>query len=78
MRYCEICKMLFKKFTPSVANIFIKSMIVPDFSSVCVQAGRKLEFNRNVLVCTKHNYKKPKIIKKQTIFSSVWQSLRSN
>ena len=46
-------------------------------ASLNVQAGKKLEFNRRVLVCTKHNHSKPKRIKKQTIFSSVWQSLRS-
>jgi hypothetical protein len=77
MRYCEICKMVFNKFMPVVAHIFIKSIIVPDVASLNVQAGKKLEFNRRVLVCTKHNHSKPKRIKKQTIFSSVWQSLRS-
>ena len=77
MRYCEICKMVFNKFSAVVAHIFIKSIIVPDINSLSVQSGKKLEFNRHVLVCTKHNHSKPKRIKKQTMFSSVWQSLRS-
>lgn len=77
MRYCEICEMVFNKFSAVVANIFIKSITVPDMTSLNVQAGKTLEFNRHVLVCTKHNHSKPKRIKKQTIFSSVWQSLRS-
>ena len=76
MRYCEICEMVFNKFSAVVANIFIKSIIVPDMDSLNVQAGKTLEFNRYVLVCTKHNHSKPKRIKKQTIFSSVWQSLK--
>ena len=77
MRYCEICKMVFNTFSVVVAHIFIKSIVVPDMTSLNVQAGKKLEFNRRVLICTKHNHSKPKKIKKQTIFSSVWQSLRS-
>jgi len=76
MRYCEICKIVFNTFSVVVAHIFIKSIVVPDMTSLDVQAGKKLEFNRRVLVCTKHNHSKPKRIKKQTIFSSVWQSLR--
>jgi len=77
MRYCEICKIVFNTFSVVVAHIFIKSIVVPDITSLDVQAGKTLEFNRRVLVCTKHNHSKPKRIKKQTIFSSVWQSLRS-
>lgn len=77
MRYCEICEMVFNKFSAVVANIFIKSITVPDMTSLNVQSGKTLEFNRRVLVCAKHNHSKPKRIKKQTIFSSVWQSLRS-
>ena len=76
MQYCEICKIVFNTFSVVVAHIFIKSIVVPDMTSLDVQAGKKLEFNRRVLVCTKHNHSKPKRIKKQTIFSSVWQSLR--
>ena len=77
MQYCEICKIVFNTFSVVVAHIFIKSIVVPDMTSLDVQAGKKLEFDRRVLVCTKHNHSKPKRIKKQTIFSSVWQSLRS-
>ena len=77
MRYCEICKMAFNTFSVVVAHIFIKSIIIPDVDSLDVQAGKKLEFNRRVLVCTKHNHSKPKRTEKKTIFSSVWQSLKN-
>jgi len=78
MNYCKICK-FFNEYSVSYATIFIKSIIIPKRNSLSVQEGVKIEINDNVCVCQDcfWSYKEEKKpIKKQTMFSKVWQSLK--
>jgi len=79
MNCCKICELFFK-YSVSYANIFIKSIIIPKRNSLDVQLGQKIEFNNNICVCKdcyeKHKPLTTKPIKKQTMFSKVWKSLK--
>ena len=79
MNYCKICE-FFNEYSVSYATIFIKSIIIPKRNSLSVQEGVKIEINDNVCVCKdcyeNHKPLTMKPIKKQTMFSKVWQSLK--